>query len=130
MKKIIFFSLLFAVFLCSCKSKQKAAISETKANEQNQLQPVAASTTEQNKVEPKVIGKVSHEYQQTGCATVVVITKNNEKTILIPKDKLPVDLDIDGQEISFYYRTLKMPQPAGCIKGMPAALRDIEKVKR
>lgn len=128
-QKTIVCCLLLALSIYSCKPKQKTVASEVKSKEQNQALPEAVATAEQNKTEARIIGKVSHQYRQSGCSTVVVVTNEAYKIILIPKDKLPVDLDVDGQEISFYYRTLKMPQPAGCVKGMPAVFREIEKVK-
>jgi hypothetical protein len=104
----------------SCKPKQKVVdqkVAEQKPPIETNVQPVKAKT----------IGKVSHQYRATGCATVIVVKRGEEELVLIPKDTLTNKLDVDGLEITFNYRTLKMPQPQGCMKGIPAALTDIEK---
>jgi hypothetical protein len=103
--------------LAGCKSKQKAT-------------GTTITTAAENVVTtPKTIGKVSHKYRATGCETVViVILPNEEKPLtLIPRVKLSSQLDVDGLEISFNYRLLKMPQPAGCYTGIPAELTEIVK---
>ncbi|MGZ4033650.1 MAG: hypothetical protein ACXVPU_06095 [Bacteroidia bacterium] len=74
-------------------------------------------------------GKVSHQYQSTGCPTVIVISNGESPVTIIPKDKLSKEFDVDGLEITFDYRPLKMPQPAGCTVGMPAELTNISKKK-
>lgn len=76
-----------------------------------------------------MLGIVSHQYRATGCATVVITKPQNpeESITLIPRDTLPSALDVDGLEIYFNYRPLKMHNPAGCKVGMPAALTDIVK---
>ena len=99
--------------LGACKAKQKSVVSPP--------------TTEQISSKPKTIGKVSHQYRATGCATVIVIDGTANPSTLIPKDKLPDNIDIDGLEISFTYHTLRMPQPAGCSDGIPALIKDITK---
>ena len=98
----------------ACKTKK--ATSESSSTEMKQ-------TTEQSA--PKTIGKVSHQYRATGCATVVIIKTADNTITLIPKDKLPDNLDVDGLEISFEYHTLKMHNPVGCNVGIPAALTNI-----
>ena len=72
-------------------------------------------------------GKVSHQYQSTGCSTVVIIAGTNGPVTIIPKDKLSAEFDVDGLEITFDYRALKMPQPKRCNVGMPAELTNIAK---
>jgi hypothetical protein len=126
MQLTFYYSRTFAVsmllaFVCilstitSCKSNKKIV----KEN--------PPSVVNEQPVKTKTIGKVSHQYRATGCATVIIVTKDTENLVLIPKDKLANEMDVDGLEISFNYRTLKMPQPAGCSKGIPAALTDVEK---
>jgi hypothetical protein len=46
---------------------------------------------------------------------------------LIPKDKLPSEMDVDGLEVKFNYRTLRMAQPEGCTTGQPAEITDLSK---
>jgi len=76
-------------------------------------------------------GKVSHKYRAGGCETVIIILAHDEvaEIVLIPKDKLNKDIDVDGQNITFDYHPLKMPQPAGCAVGMPAEISNITKLK-
>lgn len=111
----IIFSFFIMCFLgvVSCHSKQKNIVS--------------APNVEQTAVTPKTIGKVSHQYRATGCSTVIIIADDVNPIILIPKNKLAENLDVDGLEISFNYRKLRMPQPVGCTKGTPAELTDITK---
>lgn len=99
--------------MMSCHSRQKDIVSSPKDE-----QPVVASKTS---------GMVSHQFRVTGCATVIVVAGTTPPLILIPKNKLPDNMDVDGLEISFNYRKLKMPQPVGCSKGIPAELNDIKK---
>ncbi len=74
-------------------------------------------------------GKVSHMYRKNGCATIIMLAPSADESpmVLIPKDKLPAKLDVDGMEISFNYTPLKMPQPAGCANGIPADIKDAAK---
>jgi hypothetical protein len=118
MKKIILSVTLIATLSVACKTKEKATAS-------------AASTTQtavENNAAPKTTGKVSHQYRATGCATVVIVKIEGEENpaTLIPKDKLPENLDVDGKEIMFDYRPLRMPNPQGCNVGMPAELTNIK----
>lgn len=75
------------------------------------------------------LGKVSHQYRKTGCATVVIVKlKNEDQPItLIPKDTLAPLYNVDGLEILFNYHTLRMPNPKGCNVGIPAEIKDISK---
>jgi uncharacterized protein YceK len=75
----------------------------------------------------KTQGTVSHQFKETGCPSVIIVHNTDGELILIPKDNLPVEFDVDGQVIYFTYRLLKMPNPQGCNKGMPAELVDITK---
>lgn len=116
MKSTIFFIAICISVAIACKSTQKTANS-TNAEQSNQMTQVG-----------NTIGKVSHKYRATGCATVVIIIIDGEKElVLIPKDKLSNDFDVNGLELKFNYRPLKMPQPPGCNVGIPAALMDISK---
>lgn len=102
-----------------CKSKKEAGSAKAKTTSEQTQTP---ST-------PKTIGKVSHQYRSTGCATVIIIKLEGQENplTLIPKDKLSSEFDVDGMELSFNYHTLKMPQPAGCNVGIPAELTEITK---
>ncbi|MGQ0829298.1 MAG: hypothetical protein ACT4ON_13000 [Bacteroidota bacterium] len=114
-----FFSILIiCFFVASCTSNKKAGTSTVIKDE------VQAN--------PKTKGKISHQYRATGCSTVVIVDASvlDAPLVLIPKDKLPSGLDINGLEISFNYRTLKMPNPPGCNTGIPAEIKDITNVKK
>lgn len=142
MKKQIYISTVFRLSLfsllaicismfSSCKPKQKDIASSAKSEQTAKTEPSVKSDPsikpEPSAVTGKTIGKVSHEYRVTGCATVIVVAGAIKPLILIPKNKLSTDIDVDGLEISFNYRTLKIPQPAGCTKGIPAELMDVAK---
>lgn len=76
-------------------------------------------------------GVVSHQYRSGGCPTVIVVNREEGETmVLIPKDPIPSEFDNDNTVIRFDYSTLRMPNPAGCVKGIPAALSNISKVKK
>ncbi len=113
MKLFIFLLLICTFSFHSCKPKQKTNDQEAKT-----VAPVGAT-----------LGKVSHQYRKTGCATVIIVHYSNpeEMMTLIPKDTLAPAFDIDGLEIYFNYRKLKMPNPRGCTAGMPAEIKDISK---
>ena len=100
-----------SVFACKAKHKPVKQASET---------VVPMGTT---------FGKVSHQYRKTGCATVIIVNnENKDKPLtLIPKDTLSPVFDIDGLEVLFNYRALKMPNPKGCSIGIPAEIKDISK---
>jgi hypothetical protein len=119
--KTLFISACICFSVIACKSKKEAA-SATGSSQASAAAVTTAAVTGAN------TGKVSHRYRTEGCATVVlIIVEDGSETILIPKDKLPKDLDQDGQWITFNYIPLKMPMPEGCTAGMPAELSDINK---
>ena len=105
---------MLSTSVLACKSKKETTA--TAGN--NTVQPASVGAT---------TGKVSHMYKATGCETVVIVKEGENELTLIPKDKLAKQFDVDGLEIKFNYRTLKMPNPAGCAKGIPAELTDISK---
>lgn len=113
--RIFIFLMIVGSSVMACKSKKAAGSTATNAV---QSAAVAAGAT---------TGKVSHQYRANGCATVILVSGADGEMVLIPKDPLPKDLDVDGAEIRFNYHTLKMPQPAGCASGIPAELTDISK---
>jgi len=72
------------------------------------------------------IGKVSFKYKDGGCSPIILITnEDGSETALIPKDKLAPEFDKDGLMINFDYNALRMPQPAGCLTGIPAEITNI-----
>jgi hypothetical protein len=113
MKTLKIIALGLLIFTFSCKTKQVGL--------QN------TQTTDVKTSDPKTLGKVSHEFKATGCGTIVIIKDKENQTILIPKDALPEEFDKDGLQIYFEYRLLKMKNPSGCGKGIPADLSNISK---
>lgn len=113
MRQFIIFFALSLFIIPGCRTKEKT-VSLTVAD------VVPAGTT---------LGKVSHMYRESGCSTVILVKLENQDNplTLIPKDTLSPEFDIDGLEILFNYRTLKMPQPKGCSEGIPAEIKDISK---
>ena len=137
MKSILFILtvVISAASVTSCKSKKAAtsslsSSSSTSANSTNTA-TMGTSTTASSDTQGVNAGKVSHKYRATGCETVIIIMSHDDvaEVVLIPKDKLNADIDIDGQNITFDYRPLKMPQPAGCNVGIPAEITNITKLK-
>ncbi|HEY4798723.1 MAG TPA: hypothetical protein VII99_06560 [Bacteroidia bacterium] len=116
MKYFILFFVVAVLTLSSCKTKKN-------------LSNKADSSASQISMADKTLGKVSHQFRSSGCATVILvgITGQESPMILIPKDTLPQSIDVDGTEIYFKYRKLKMPQPKGCSKGIPAEITDLIK---
>jgi hypothetical protein len=90
---------------------------------------VASTNKETKAAIGKITGKVSHQYRASGCATVVITANpdGGEELTLIPSVKLASEFDVDGLQISFDYITLRMPQPEGCTKGVPAEFSNISK---
>jgi len=111
----IYISIIATVLALSqaCKTKQQAGITPAGA----------AQTTEA----PKTMGKVSHQYRESGCATVIIVQNGEEPLTLIPKEPLPAVLDVDGMKITFDYRLLRMPNPKGCATGIPAEITNVSK---
>jgi hypothetical protein len=128
MKKALFLLPIVAVFVISCKVKPA---SESKLTASNKTEFKNESMEVNNQVESKTLGMVSHKYKATGCNTVIEVKlpTDGEIQTLIPKDKLPADVDVEGTLIYFNYLLLRMPQPAGCSTGQPASITDIEKKK-
>lgn len=124
----------------SCKSK-KGATTSTPATSSSTATPGVSGTIAINSMETTNTtastsqgahaGKVSHKYRAGGCETVIIINAHDDvaEITLIPKDKLNKDIDVDGQNITFDYHPLKMPQTAGCAAGIPAEISNITKLK-
>jgi hypothetical protein len=85
-----------------------------------------SKTSKPSQLTPKTKGKVSHQFASKGCATVIVVnSENGEEQILIPRAPLEKQFDKEGLEIFFNYHPLKMRQPPGCEKGIPAEITDV-----
>ncbi len=72
----------------------------------------------------KFIGRVKHNYEGSTC-TVIVSNNEDKDLLLIPISGLPEKMDKDGTKIRFNFNALKMQQPKGCLKGIPARLEDV-----
>ena len=115
-KKIVLLA-VFVFILGGCKSSSQKNTSTT---------PTVTTEVAAGKFK----GKISHEYKKGGCTSVIIIEKENaDPLILIPKDPLPAEFDKDEQQINFNYKTLRIKNPAGCLKGIPALITDISKAK-
>jgi hypothetical protein len=118
MKKMHYTVCLISILAFACMVK-KAPTSNTNSVE---------TTINNVDITDKTLGKVSHKYRAAGCKTVIEVRREGEELqTLIPKDVLPASLDVDGKEIYFNYRVLRMPQPAGCTVGQPAEINDAVK---
>lgn len=105
MRKNLSIVVLSAGILFSCKT-QKEVI-------QDGMSPIS--------------GKVSHMYRESGCKTVILaLSPESDSLVLIPSNSLGA-FDVDGLEISFTYRMLRMPNPEGCSVGNPAEIVSIKK---
>jgi hypothetical protein len=93
-------------------------------------EPIVIETTSTTEDPSFTYGKVTHLVNANQCTSIIVINKdagNNNELILLPKDPLPADLNKEGIELKFHYRPLKIKNPEGCLKGIPAALTEITK---
>lgn len=113
MRLFIYIFALSLFIIPGCRTKEKTM-------QQTMVNIAPAGTT---------LGKVSHQYRESGCNTVIIVNlENQDKPLtLIPRDTLSAEFDVDGLEILFNYRKLKMPNPKGCSIGIPAEITDISK---
>jgi hypothetical protein len=112
MRNSIVFLAIIIVFSMGCKT-QKSCCSKDDGSQ------AVASTK----------GTVSHQFRAGGCATVIMVDKEEgatDQVILIPKDPLPSKFDKDGLKVKFNYHPLKMPNPEGCTSGFPAEITDLQ----
>ena len=132
MKKTLVILLIVAAF-AACK--QKKDVNNTSDSAREAVAPTTSNTNtvvntpvysdpdsvgEQTKPDPNgemISGKVSHQYIKGGCTSVLLVVNGTETNVLIPKDKLPADLDVDGQAVLFSYKSLRMPNLQGCTTG-------------
>ena len=116
-------TLLVAIIIISicgsaCKTKQ-VAVDENSDNSNNNNSSTTNGLT---------LGKISHKYRASGCATVVLVEQKDnpgEELTLIPAQAFPSTMDVDGLEIYFDYRLLRMPNPEGCSTGIPAEFQNV-----
>ena len=116
LKQAIIFAVVFVfiIQIFACKSKKTDASKPAETD--------AASNAQKTK------GIVSHQFQSAGCQTIVICKKESDTLFLIPMT--PLDkFDVDGLEISFDYRVLKVHNPKGC-HGMPVQISNITSKKR
>lgn len=74
------------------------------------------------------VGTVSHKYRISGCQTVVLVEKPGKKDSSIFIPRLPLnEFDVNGLQIRFQYKILKMPNPKGCLRGTPVELTSVSK---
>ncbi|NVN94526.1 MAG: hypothetical protein HXX18_04485 [Bacteroidetes bacterium] len=108
MRKLIFF--LGIILIVSCKSSEKT--SNTR---------VANTLTK-----GKNTGVVSHQYKAEGCGTIIIANIENDKPLnLIPMNAMDAKFDKDNLKISFDYLPLRVKNPEGCNKGIPAQISNI-----
>ena len=102
---------LFLLLFFSCKTKQTAS-------DQNQLVSSHSSAD-------IMTGTVSHLFKARGCGTIILCKKDSDTLFLIPMNSLGA-FDVDGLELTFTYRILRVHNPKGC-KGMPVEISDMER---
>jgi hypothetical protein len=103
----------FFIFFIACKSKQTTTVTLTPDN------PAANPIQKQ--------GIVTHQYKLQGCETVIICAAANSDTMfLIPATPLQ-NFDVDGLKISFTYHIVRIHNPQGCHKGIPAQISNIKK---
>jgi len=117
MKNAVLSVMIICLLAGACKSKKSTETSTVN------------TAVKETPAPEKTTGKISHRFRSTGCATVIVVEIKGEadSLILIPRDELPAGLDVNGLEVSFNYRSLRMPQPPGCNTGIPAEITDLER---
>ena len=128
---IIISSVAIGLLLTStCGQKNREASSDTVSDTvQQNTSDAMPEATEVTADEPdKTWGIVSHKFMNKGCPTVILVAQNEGDTlVLIPRDALMQDYDVDGLQIAFNYRLLKMHSMPGCDNGMPAEITGISK---
>ncbi len=100
----------------SCKSKQSNSTQITEKSDK----------TSQSANSVKAIGMVSHQYNSSGCGTIILCKREIEKDTLFLIPMTPLgEYDKDGLEIFFNYRILRIHNPKGC-KGTPVQVSNIK----
>ena len=117
MRWLLIFSMILSVSMISCKCKQKT-------HDDNENVVVEQPANEKG----TFVGIIHHNFEESTC-TVIEAVNGTDVFYLIPVNGLPESMDLDGMQIRFNYTALRMPQPEGCAKGIPAELRDVEAEK-
>lgn len=136
MKKILFALTVVAVSLASCKGKKDVNNTSDSSDKSATTATVTPTDTAKKVITPAysdpdtvgaqttpdpnakmTLGKVSHKYIKGGCTSVLLVANGNSEEVLIPKDKLAKEFDVDGMAVRFDYRALRMPNPSGCTTG-------------
>jgi hypothetical protein len=117
---------------CGQKKKEASPIAVADSVKQDTPKNAPAETTDVSVEQParldKTSGLVSHKFMNKGCQTVILVAERKGDTlVLIPRDALMQDYDVDGLQILFNYRLLKMPSRPGCDNGIPAEITSISK---
>ena len=115
MKNVFLSFTISCLIIGGCKAKKNTTAIQANA------------TVKETTAPEKTIGKISHQFRSTGCATVIVVDIKSEADTLILIPALPNGLDINSLEVSFNYHPLRMPQPPGCTKGIPAEITNLER---
>lgn len=92
--------------------------------------PIAIETASATDDPSFTYGKVTRLINANPCTSIIVLNKDVSSTnelILLPKDPLPEELNKEGAEIKFHYRPLKIKNPEGCLKGIPAAITEVSR---
>lgn len=113
---ILVVTFCFFILFISCKAKKNSSLT--------------VSNTDETSNSLKTEGKVTHQYKLMGCETIIICkpTTENDTLFLIPMTPLE-KFDIDGLQISFNYRILRIHNPKGCKQGIPAQISNIKKLK-
>lgn len=136
MKKILFALTVVAVSMASCKGKKDVNNTSDSSDKSATTATVTPTDTAKKVITPAysdpdtvgaqttpdpnakmTLGKVSHKYIKGGCTSVLLVANGNSEEVLIPKDKLAKEFDVDGMAVRFDYRALRMPNPSGCTTG-------------
>lgn len=136
MKKILFALTVVAFTLASCKGKKDVNNTSDSSDKTATTATVTPTDTAKKVITPAysdpdtvgaqttpdpnakmTLGKVSHKYIKGGCTSVLLVANGNSEEVLIPKDKLAKEFDVDGMSVRFDYRALRMPNPSGCTTG-------------
>lgn len=136
MKKILFALTVVAVSLAACKGKKEVNNTSDSSDKSATTATVTPTDKAKKVITPAysdpdtvgaqpapdpnakmTLGKVSHKYIKGGCTSVLLVANGNSEEVLIPKDKLPKEFDVDGMAVRFDYRALRMPNPSGCTTG-------------
>jgi hypothetical protein len=125
----LIYAAFFGLILClsfACKNSKSTSTTVP-------IKEVVVEKVEETAIDPRAMddandftrGKVSLELKKNGCVALVIAqTEDGEEIILIPKSPLG-SFEVEGKKIKFHYRLLRMPQPVGCTKGVPAELSDV-----